>query len=216
MNEINAKSIGILIADDHKFFRDGLRLFIDSVADFEVVGEVNNAIDVVSVAEKLHPDIILMDVNMPPSDGIQATKEITAKNPDAKILMLTMFDDDDNVFRALQAGAKGYILKGLDHKNLQQSIRLVATGSAVYGSDIAEKMMEYFSKSKLKDSRYFTALTPRENEVLTLVSEGLRNKEIAIKCDIQDKTVRNHITNILSKLQVATRGEAIAKYQEGS
>lgn len=214
MNQISSESISILIADDHSFFRDGLRLFIDSVADFELAGEIDNAVDVISYADTLHPDVILMDVNMPPSDGIQATKEIVAKNPHAKILMLTMFDDDDNVFKALQAGAKGYVLKGLSHESLLRSIRLVATGNAVYGSDVADRIMNYFSESRLKDTTYFEALTPRENEVLTLLSQGLRNKEIATRCDIQDKTVRNHVTNILSKLQVATRGEAIAKYQE--
>lgn len=214
MNQISSESIKILIADDHSFFRDGLRLFIDSVADFELAGEIDNAIDVISYADSLHPDVILMDVNMPPSDGIQATKEIVAKNPHAKILILTMFDDDDNVFKALQAGAKGYVLKGLGHESLSGSIRLVATGNAVYGSDVADRIMNYFSESRLKDTTYFEALTPRENEVLTLLSQGLRNKDIATRCDIQDKTVRNHVTNILSKLQVATRGEAIAKYQE--
>lgn len=215
MNYTNAQSIRLLIADDHSFFRDGLRLFIDSVADLELVGEVNNAVDVVGFAERLEPDVILMDVNMPPSDGIKATKEILATNPDAKVLILTMFDDNDNVFKALQAGAKGYILKGQNHQNLLSSIRLIAAGNAVYGSKIAERMMAHFSNPTAKQSKYFTSLTPRENQVLTLVSKGLRNKEIATECNIQDKTVRNHVSNILSKLQVATRSEAIAKHQEG-
>ena len=214
-SELTAGSISILIADDHSFFRDGLRLFIENVANFELVGEVNNAIDVITYEDRLNPDVILMDVNMPPSNGIQATKEIVVKNPNAKILMLTMFDDDDNVFKALQAGAKGYILKGLSHENLVRSINLVASGSAVYGSNIAERIMDYFSNSKPQDSTHFESLTLRENEVLKLVSQGLRNKDIAARCEIQDKTVRNHVTNILSKLQVATRSEAIAKYQEG-
>jgi len=215
MNDTNAQSIRLLIADDHSFFRDGLRLFVDSVDDLELVGEVDNAVDVVAFADRLEPDVILMDINMPPSDGIQATKEIVAKNPNAKILILTMFDDDESVFQSLQAGAKGYILKGLSHENLLRSIRLVASGSAVYGSNVAERMIAYFSNSQASESNYITSLTPRENQVLTLVSKGLRNKEIATECNIQDKTVRNHVSNILSKLQVATRGEAIAKYQEG-
>lgn len=215
MNQSTSEAIRILVADDHSFFRDGLRLFIDATAGFELIGEVDNAVDVVSFAERLNPDVILMDVSMPPSDGIQATREIVESNPDAKILMLTMFDDDDNVFKALQAGAKGYILKGLSQENLLSSIRLVASGSAVYGSDVAQRMIDYFANAQPKQSIYFPSLTTRENEVLTLLSQGLRNKEIALKCNIQDKTVRNHVSNILSKLQVATRGEAIAKYQEG-
>lgn len=209
------QSIRLLIADDHSFFRDGLRLFVDTIDDFELVGEVDNAIDVVKFSDKLEPDVILMDINMPPSDGIQATKEIMAIQPTAKILILTMFDDDESVFKALQAGAKGYVLKGLSHKKLQHTIRLVDSGSAVFGNKVAEQMLAYFSNPKITESKYFTSLTPRENQVLTLVSKGLRNREIAVQCSIQDKTVRNHVSSILSKLQVTTRGEAIAKYQEG-
>ncbi len=209
------KHIRILIADDHSFFRDGLRLLLENVEGFEIVGEVDTAIDAVSFAKELEPDVILMDVRMPPSDGIEATKDIMAACPDINILILTMFNDDSNVFKALQAGAKGYILKGIGHDELICTIRLIVSGNAVYGNIIATQIQDYFGQlQSTTTNQHFSELSKRENHILNLMARGLRNKDIADQCNITEKTVRNHISSILSKLQVASRVEAVQKLRE--
>lgn len=213
MQQDTIEPIRILIADDHSFFRDGLRLLIDRTADFELIGEVDTAVDAVRFALERQPDVILMDVKMPPSDGIQATKEIMSACPKIKILILTMFNDDNNVFKALQAGAKGYVLKGINHNELVCTIRLIAHGNAVYGNQIATQIQNFFSKTKHNTLRqHFTELSQRENHILNLVAQGMRNKEIAEECNITEKTVRNHVSSILSKLQASSRNEIIQKF----
>lgn len=217
MQQDGPKTIRILVADDHSFFRDGLRLLIEATDDFEFVGEVDTAVDAVTFATSIKPDLILMDIKMPPSDGIQATKEIMALCPDTKILILTMFDDDSNVFKALQAGAKGYVLKGISQTELVCTIRLIANGNAVYGNQIASQIRDFFSRAQQGgSSQHFSELSQRENHILNLVAQGLRNKEIAIECDITEKTVRNHVSSILSKLQASSRSEAIQKFKSES
>jgi len=209
--------IRLLIADDHSFFRDGLRLLIENTEGFDIVGEVGTALDAVSFAQNLQPDIILMDVRMPPSDGIQATKEIMSLCPNIKILILTMFNDEDNVFKALQAGAQGYVLKGIGHEELICTMRLIANGNAVYGNKIASQIQNYFTKAQHRNNnQHITELSQRENHILNLIAKGLRNKEIAAECNIAEKTVRNHVSSILSKLQVVSRGEAVEKLRETS
>ena len=207
--------IRILMADDHSFFRDGVRLLIDNTPDFELLGEVDTALDAVKFADDLQPDVLLMDIKMPPSDGIQATRSISEANPHINVLILTMYDDDKNVFNALQAGAKGYILKGVGHEELVRTIRSVAAGNAVFGRNIAEQMRVFFSRLKhTEQAHVFPELTKREHEILNLIAEGLKNKAIAQSCSISEKTVRNHVTSILSKLQVSNRTEAILRLQE--
>ena len=209
--------IRILIADDHSFFRDGLRLLIDNTPDFALAGEVDTAFDAVAFADEKQPDVVLMDIKMPPSDGIQATRQIVQENPHINVLILTMFDDDKNVFNALQAGAKGYMLKGVNQQELSRTIRSVAAGNAVFGSGIAEQMRSFFNRVQRDYSvQVFPELTRREHHLLNLIAEGLKNKEIASECDISEKTVRNHITSILSKLQVSNRTEAILRLREES
>jgi len=213
-NKASSEAIRILIADDHSFFRDGLRLLIEATDDFEVVGEVDTAVDAVDFALEIKPDVILMDIKMPPSDGIQATKEIMAVCPDIKILILTMFNDDDNVFKALQAGAKGYVLKGINQAELVCTIRLIAHGNAVYGNQIASQIRDFFSSSQNQaTNQHLAELSQRENHILNLVAKGLRNKDIASECNITEKTVRNHVSSILSKLQASSRSEAIQRFK---
>ena len=204
--------IRILIADDHSFFRDGVRLLVENTPDFELAGEVDTALDAVKYTDEKQPDVVLMDVKMPPSDGIAATRQIVKENPHVNVLILTMFDDDKNVFNALQAGAKGYMLKGVNQEELSRTIRSVAAGNAVFGSGIAEQMRAFFSRlQRGEQAHVFPELTRREHHILNLIAEGLKNKAIASECDISEKTVRNHITSILSKLQVSNRTEAILK-----
>lgn len=209
--------IRILVADDHSFFRDGLRLLIENTPDFEFAGEVSTAVDAVKFSDSLQPDLVLMDIKMPPSNGIEATKQISQQNPHINVLILTMYDDDKNVFNALKAGAKGYILKGVNQNELVRTIRSVASGNAVFGSEIAKQIRSFFTEVQYSTQAHiFPELTRRENAILALIANGLSNKEIASDCGISDKTVRNHITSILSKLQVSNRTEAILRLREES
>jgi DNA-binding NarL/FixJ family response regulator len=209
------ESIHILVADDHLLFRDGLRALIDAAPDCELAGEVSTGEEAVNLAAELQPDVILMDVRMPGLDGIQATRQIVRTSPHIGILVLTMLEDDNSVFTAMRAGARGYLLKGASHDEVLRAIRAVAGGQAIFSPAIAVRMMEFFNTMRpAKVPEVFPELTNREREVLGLIAQGNNNAEIARELVISPKTVRNHITNILSKLQVADRAEAIIKARE--
>lgn len=207
--------IRILIADNHFLFRDGLRLLFDRIEGFEVVCEVNTAIDAVNFSKQLQPDIVLMEIDLPPSNGIEASKEITENNPDTKVIMLTSSEDKNDILNSIRAGATGYLLKGLKQDELLHSINLVATGNVVFDRNITDKINHIFKTlNSCYPSHHFPELTHRENEVLTFVAKGLKNRQIAVECEITEKTVRNHVTNILSKLGASSRGEAISRLQQ--
>jgi DNA-binding NarL/FixJ family response regulator len=209
------ESIRILVADDHLLFRDGLRALIDSAPDCELAGEASTGEEAVNLAAELQPDLILMDVRMPGLDGIQATRQIVRTSPHIGILVLTMLEDDNSVFTAMRAGARGYLLKGASHDEVLRAIRAVTGGQAIFSPAIAARMMEFFNTMRpAKIPDVFPELTEREREVLGLIAQGYNNSEIARELVISPKTVRNHITNILSKLQVADRAEAIIKARE--
>jgi DNA-binding NarL/FixJ family response regulator len=209
------ESIRILIVDDHLLFRDGLRTLIDSAPDCKLVGEATSGREAVSRAAELQPDVILMDVKMPDMDGIQATRQVIRTSPHICILVLTMLEDDNSVFTAMRAGARGYLLKGASHDEVLRAIRAVAAGQAIFSPGIATRLMDFFNAmhpTKVPD--VFPELTDREREVLGFIAQGHNNTEIARELVISPKTVSNHITNILSKLQVADRAEAIIKARE--
>jgi len=204
--------IRVLLADDHRLFRDGLRALLDSVPDFEVVGEAGSGEEVVAKAAGVRPDVILMDLQLPGMNGIEATRRILRAQPDVGVLVLTMFDDTDTVLASMRAGARGYILKDADEEALLRSIRAVATGEALLGPAVAERLMRYLAGATPSAVRAaFPGLTDREREVLALLAQGLSNRELADRMGISLKTVRNHVSNILAKLQVADRTEAIAR-----
>lgn len=208
-------SIRILIVDDHLLFRDGLRALIDSAADCELVGEATTGKEAVSLAAELQPDVILMDVKMPDMDGIEATRQIVRTSPHIGILVLTMLEDDNSVFTTMRAGARGYLLKGASHDEMLRAIRAVAGGQAIFSPAIATRMMEFFNTMHPTEvADVFPELTEREREVLGLIAKGTNNANIAKELVISPKTVSNHITNILSKLQVADRAQAIIKARE--
>jgi DNA-binding NarL/FixJ family response regulator len=212
-------TIGVLIADDHTLFREGLRALFSTVPDLDLVGEASSGEECIHLAERLQPDVILMDINMPGLDGVQAARKIQHANPHVGIIMVTMLEDDASVFAAMRAGARGYILKGARHQELLQAIRAVADGQALFGPAIAKRMMSFFDaiENELKPQLprdAFPELTPRELEVLELIGSGMNNASIAEALVISDKTVRNHITNIFSKLQVADRAEAIIRARD--
>jgi DNA-binding NarL/FixJ family response regulator len=207
--------IRVLIADDHPHFRDGLRALLLSAPDLEVVGEAGDGEEAISLAVELQPDVILMDLNMPGVEGIEATRRILRTSPHIAILVVSMFEDDDSVFAALQAGARGYLLKGALKAEILRSIRAVSSGEAIFGPSIAKRLMQYFASSRPSaPPDALPELTDREREILTLIAQHETNPEIARRLYLSPKTVRNHVSNIFTKLQVADRAQAIIRARE--
>ena len=204
----------LLIADDHADFRDGLRALLESVADLEVVGEAATGEEAVTLATRLQPDVVLMDINMPGLNGIEATRRILHTSPHISVLMLTMFEDDDSVFAAVRAGARGYVLKGALKAEILRAIEVVSSGEAIFGPAIARKLIHFFASPRPAAPQIFPELTDREREILTLMTQHLTNPEIAERLAISQKTVRNQVSNILSKLQVVDRAQAIIRARE--
>jgi DNA-binding NarL/FixJ family response regulator len=177
--------------------------------DTEIVGEATTGEEAVRLAAEVQPDLILMDVQMPELNGIEATRRIVEADGQVKILMLTMFDDDQSIFAAMRVGARGYVLKGAKHDEMLRAIRAVASGEAIFSPGVAERMIAFFHNMRPeKKSGAFPELTEREREVLALIAQDYKNAEIAAELVISPKTARNHVSNILSKLQVADRAEA--------
>jgi DNA-binding NarL/FixJ family response regulator len=210
--------IRILIADDHPVFRFGLRALLNAMPDTDVVGEVTSGDDVLTLAMSLQPDVVLMDINMPGVNGIEATRRIREANLDTRILIVTMLEDD-SVFAAMRAGAHGYVIKGAEPAEVLRAIRSVADGEAIFSPGIAERLMHYFAAPPAAlggpttrgEKSLFPDLTEREREVLALIAQGLTNNAIAERLVLSPKTVRNYITEIFSKLQVADRAQAIIR-----
>jgi len=206
--------IRVLIVDDHPVFRFGLHSLLASIPEMEVVGELTNGEDAVNQAADLKPNIILMDINLPGMNGIEATRTILQVNPEIGILMITMIDDD-SVFQAMQAGARGYLLKGADPDETVRAIRSVASGEAIFSPKIAKKLINYFGQTESTPSvEIFTHLTEREHEILELIAQGLTNAAIAERLVLSPKTVRNHVSNIFGKLQVSDRNQAIIQARQ--
>ena len=204
--------IRILLADDHRFFRDGVRALLSGVPEFVVVDEAGNGEEAVSKAEQHRPDVVLMDLQMPGLTGVEATRRILRAHPQVGVIIITMFEDTDSVLAAMRAGARGYILKDADEDELLRSIRAVASGEALFGPAVAQRLLKYISEVAPSAPRIaFPELTEREREVLALIAEGLTNYDIADRMSLSLKTARNHVSNILAKLQVADRSEAIAR-----
>lgn len=205
----------ILIADDEPTFRSGLRALLKSANELALVGDAETGGEAIRLAAELQPDIILMDINMPGVNGIEATRRILNTSPHIGILILTMFEDDDSVFAAMRAGARGYLLKGALKAEILRAIQTVEGGGVVFGAAIAQRMMRYFAGVKpIESSDLFPELTDREREILALIAEGRSNNEIAQRLVLSGKTIRNHITNIFSKLQVADRAHAIVRARD--
>ena len=211
--------IQLMIADDHKLFREGLKALLAETDDIEIIGEAEDGASALKKCIESQPQIILMDINMPGLNGIHATQQILEKLPQTGIIMLTMLEDDASVFNAMRAGARGYLLKGAGPQEVLSVIRAVAEGQALFGPAIATRLTNFFKELSLKpvpaqSNEKFPELTERELEILRLISQGLNNSEIAQKLVLSPKTVRNHITNIFSKLQVADRAQAIVRARE--
>lgn len=203
--------IRLLVADDHPAFRRGLELMLADVDDIEIVGEAQTGLQAVELAAELSPDVILMDLRMPGLDGIEATRRVTRESAAPAVLVLTMFEDDDSVFAAMRAGARGYLLKGADQDEIVRAVRAVAAGEAIFGPEIARRVITHFARGTGAAAVAFPALTEREREVLDLVAAGKGNATIAHELMISLKTVRNHVSNIFTKLQVSDRSAAVIK-----
>ena len=212
-------TIKVLIADDHVFYREGVHAFLSNSPEMIVVGEAGNGGEAIAKANELQPDVILMDLKMPGINGIEATRRIHETSPNVGVLVLTMFDDDDSVFAAMRAGARGYLLKDADKDEVVRAIVAVQRGEGIFSPAIAQRMIQYFSappaSSKTKGQQdEFAVLTEREFGILNLIAQGHNNLVIANRLSLSIKTVQNYVSNILTKLQLADRSQAIVRARE--
>jgi DNA-binding NarL/FixJ family response regulator len=205
--------IQVLICDDHAEFRQGLRALLETAPDLDVVGEAADGDAAVQAAADLQPDVILMDLNMPGTNGVEATRRIVRTSPHIGVVVLSMVEDNDSLFAALQAGARGYLLKGARKADIVRAVHGVADGEAIFGPAIAQRLMRYFAAPPTPACP-FPQLTAREVEILQLMAEHLTNPEIAARLGLTPKTVRNNVSNIFTKLQVADRAQAIIAARE--
>lgn len=213
MNEPEQDPIRLLIADDHPMFRGGLRVALSATPGFDVVAEAASGAAAVELAGVHQPDVVIMDVNMPGLNGIDATRRIVAESPHIGVLILTMFDEDESVFQAMRAGAHGYLLKGSDQEDIVRAVRAVARGDAIFGPALAQRLIGYFAPGRAAVVP-FTGLTDRERAVLELIARGRNNGEIARELFVSPKTIRNHVSNVFAKLQVSDRAQAIVRARE--
>lgn len=208
-----SEPVTVLIADDHPVFRTGLKALLDAVGGVEVVGVASGGEEAVTLAIDLLPDVVVMDVQMPGTNGVEATRRIAAAAPSIRILVLTMFDDDDTVFAAMRAGAAGYMLKDAESDDILRSLMAVARGDAVFGPAVAARVRAFFSGAEPSISP-FPELTPREMQVLDGMAAGENNQVIARRLGVAPKTIRNMSSNIFLKLQVADRSQAIVRARD--
>lgn len=203
------------MADDHPVFRRGLVGVLAEDPEIEVVGEAKDGDQVLAMAKQCDPDVILMDLHMPGTGGVEATRRLATERPEVAVLVLSMLDDDESVHAALQAGARGYLVKGAGGEHIAGAVRAVAAGEAVFGADVAGRILGVLTTPR-RSARPgpFPMLTDREEEVLALIAAGLANGDIARRLVLSDKTVRNHVTNIFAKLGVADRAQAIVRARD--
>ena len=208
-------SLRSLIADDHPLFRKGMRTLLTATADTEVIGEATTGQEVIELAATLQPDVILMDLQMPGVNGIEATRQILQTSPHIRILVITLFEDDASVFSALRAGARGYVLKDAREEEMLRAIRSVGSGEAIFSPTIATRLMDFFSAPQTAvPKEIFPTLTEREREILQWIARGSSNSEIARELALSVKTVNNYVSNIFSKLQVADSAQAIIRARD--
>jgi DNA-binding NarL/FixJ family response regulator len=205
----------LLIVDDHPMFRNGMRALLAADASTEVAGEAPTGEEAIALAASLQPDVILMDIQMPGVSGIEATRQILHTSPHIRILVVTMFEDDQSVFTAMRAGARGYVLKGASPEEMLRAIQAVGSGEAIFSQSIATRMLDFFSG--LQPTAFphvLPELTDREREILNLIAQGQSNAAIAKQLVLSPKTISNYVSNIFSKLQVVDRAQAMLRARE--
>ena len=202
----------VLIADDHLFYREGLRVMLGAVPEIQLVGEATTGDEAIERALALQPDVVLMDLKMPGASGIEATRRIVRESPRIGVLVLTMFDDD-SVFAAMRAGARGYLLKDARLEDVVRAIDAVGRGEAIFSPSVAGRLLAYFASNR-PVTMAFPELTEREHEILGLIAHGRTNEQIAEQLVVSIKTIRNHVSTIFSKLQVADRAQAVVRARE--
>jgi DNA-binding NarL/FixJ family response regulator len=211
--------IRVLLVDDQQLVREGLRVLLDMVTDLRVVGEASDGHEAVELAQRLEPDVVLMDVRMPGLDGVAATRSMRSACPEVKVIILTTFDDDEYVFEGLRAGAAGYLLKDVPSEQLTEAIRAAARGEAFIHPAVTRKVVAEFARltereHTRREQPLPEPLSGRELEVLALLAEGLSNREISERLFISTGTAKNHVSSILGKLDVRDRTQAILRAQE--
>lgn len=210
-----SEMVRVVIADDHPMFRFGLRAILAGAAGINVVGEADDGVVLVEVVERERPDVVITDLAMPGLDGAAATRRILARSPDTGVLVLTMHEDDEALFAALRAGARGYLLKDAERDDIVRAVHGVAAGEAVYGPAVARRIIDFFTGTQQRyAAQVFPELTVREREVLALVARGCGNHEIARRLVLSEKTVRNHVATTLAKLQAPDRAAAVARARD--
>ena len=210
-----SEPIRVVVVDDHPVFRLGMVSLLDSLDAVTVVGEASTADEAVTEAERCRPDVVVMDLNLGGSSGIDATREICRRRPDVGVLVVTMLSDDDSLFAAMRAGARGYLLKGAAPADIERAVVAIARGEALFAPGVASRALAFLTGSAGRGpAQPFPDLTDREREVLDLVAAGLDNLSIARRLSLSPKTVRNHLSNILTKLQVTDRAQAIVRARE--
>lgn len=205
----------IVVADDHPLYRRGLAALLDAQPGWRVVAQADTGRSAIAAAAELVPDVVVMDLHMPELDGVQATRQVITNGPSVAVLILTMFDDDDSVFTAMRAGARGYLLKGADQAEIVRAVTAIGSGEAIFGPTVAQRIVEFFAAPRPAHvTQVFPELTAREHEVLDLIAAGRSDADIAATLVLSHKTVRNHVSNIFTKLRVADRATAIVRARE--
>ncbi|NMO53965.1 response regulator transcription factor [Actinoplanes sp. TBRC 11911] len=207
--------VRVLIADDHPMFRFGLTAAIGAAPEIDLLGEASSGAELVEMVDRITPDVVITDLAMPGTDGVSATREIKARHPAVAVLVLTMHEDDEAVFGAIRAGARGYLLKGAESGDIVRAVLSVARGDAVYGTNVAQRIVDCLTGANAEHAgTVFPELTDREREILELVAGGQTNHEIARRFVLSEKTIRNNVASILAKLQVGSRAAAVAKARD--
>jgi DNA-binding NarL/FixJ family response regulator len=205
-------NLRVLLVDDHPVYRDGLARLLLDLGGFDIVGVSGNGREAVELSRSLTPDVIVMDLRMPVLDGVEATRQITRNQPEIGIVVLTMFDDDELVFAAIRAGARGYLMKDADDVDIARVLHGIARGEAIFGPGTAQRLLDSINRAEGPPplpKHAFPQLTVRELEVLELIARGRRNNDIAAELFLSERTVRNYVSNILSKLGAVDRAQAI-------